>query len=299
MKPHYHAIQEPNFRTREPFIRAVADLIKSTVDEVGGAVSVRQIYYQAVNAGLVESGDKGYRGIQSAVKDGRLVGWVAWNVIEDRGRKPLKPYYESSVSSALESLAHHYKRDRCAGQRFRIEVWLEQAALRDVVWPVCDLLGVPLIVCGGFTSHDSLYQASERQRGYKMLEQHGLILHLSDLDPSGVVMADTIREVVGALAEQTIVVQRVGLVAAQAETYGLLPRPLKDGDTRAPAYREVHGDFAYELDGLPAAALQSIVKDAITPLIDWSIRGEVLAQEEQDRATIRELIELARGEDLI
>jgi hypothetical protein len=298
-RAHYHAIQTPNFRTRGDFIRAIADLVESTVREVNGPVSVRQVYYRAVNATLVESGDKGYRDVQGAVKDGRLVGWIAWNVIEDRGRKPMKPYFETSVESALVDLAASYRLDRGIGQRFRVEVWLEQAALRNVVWPVCAELGVPLIVCGGFTSHDSLYMASERQRGYASNGQHGLILHLSDLDPSGVVMADTIREVVGALAEQPITVHRVGLTAAQASDWGLHPRELKEGDSRAAAYREVHGDFAYELDGLPAAVLQSLVREAIEPLIDWSARSEVIARETSDRARLLELIDLARGEDLI
>ncbi len=57
MKPYYKALRPAAFRPkREAFVRAVADLVKQVHAEVGGCVSVRQIYYQAVNAGLVQSG---------------------------------------------------------------------------------------------------------------------------------------------------------------------------------------------------------------------------------------------------
>src|SRR5690606_23687996 len=76
---------------------------------------------------------------------------------------------------------------------------------------------------------------------------------------------------------QRVYVQRVGLTIAQARTHGLLARPLKSGDTRAASYRIEHGDYAYELDGLPAAVLQDLVRKAIEPLIDWSERERVIA----------------------
>jgi hypothetical protein len=299
IEPYYHAIKDITFTSREPFVRAVAELVESSVAEVGGAVSIRQVYYRAVNAGLVQSGDQGYRQIGAAIKDGRISGLVAWNVIEDRGRAAKKPYHEESVGQALRNLAEHYRLDRAAGQRFRIEVWLEQAALGSILWPVCAELGCLLVVCGGFTSHDSLFKASERQRGYKSLGQQGIILHLSDLDPSGVQMADSIREIVGALSGQEIVVQRVGLTKAQALRHRLLARPLKSGDSRAAAYREEHGDVAYELDGLPAYVLQQLVRETVEPMIDWTARGQVLAVEEEDKAKLRELLAIARDEGMI
>ena len=105
MKPYYKAIRAATFRPkREAFVCAVAQLVKDVHTEVGGCVSVRQIYYQAVNAGLVTSGDLGYRKIQDAIRDGRDVGWIAWNVIEDRGRSPRKPYTERNVAQALADL---------------------------------------------------------------------------------------------------------------------------------------------------------------------------------------------------
>lgn len=335
LTPYFKAVRPATFRTeRGVFVRAVADLVRDTFAQVGGAVSIRQVYYQAVTTGLVESGKQGYRQILSAVGDGREVGWIAWNVIEDRGRQARKPYYESSVARALQDLAESYRLDRSAGQRFRIEVWLEQAALREIVWPVCAELGAVLVVCGGFTSHDSLFKASERFRGYAALGQQPIILHLSDLDPSGTTMGEAIRDLVSKLlvdepdysdpdldvdylvdyrrdyradydgpesstSAASIYVQRIGLTPAQARAHNLLARELKDGDSRAPAYREQYGDWAYELDGLPAFVLQTIVREAIEPLIDWSVRGEVLAREQVDRRTIAELIELGRGEGLI
>lgn len=324
VKPYYKAVREPTFRPdRDKFVRAVADLVRDTVEQVGGAVTIRQIYYQAVTTGLVQSGKQGYRQILDAVGDGREVGWIAWNVIEDRGRAARKPYCESGVEQALRGLVESYRLDRSAGQRFRVEVWLEQAALREIVWPVCSDLGAVLVVCGGFTSHDSLFKASERFRRYAALGQQPIILHLSDLDPSGTTMGVAIGDLITRLLADdpegdadddgfddddeepdvrgatSVYVQRVGLTPKQANEHGLLPRELKDGDSRAAAYRAKYGDFAYELDGLPAHVLQRLVREAIEPLIDWSMRGEVLAREEIDRRTIAELLELGRTEGLL
>ena len=296
---YYHQIKDLKFRSRGPFIDAIADLIKALVIEVNGPVSVRQVYYRAINAELIQSGDKGYRAVQGAIRDGRLIGSIAWNVIEDRNRQPLKPYYEKSIESALSHLAANYRLDRWQGQKFRIEVWLEQAALRDVVWPICHELGCVLVVCGGFTSHDSLFRGSERQRGYRGLGQTGIILHLSDLDPSGMQMPETIQDVLSALVDQPVHVQRLGLTATQAARYHLHGRPLKDGDTRAERYRKEHGDLAYELDGLPAIVLQDIVREGIETFIDWGVRDSVLVRELEDQRVIREIIQLAKGEDLL
>jgi hypothetical protein len=328
MKPYFKAVREPTFRVeREKFVRAVADLVRDTVAQVGGAVTIRQVYYQAVTTGLVESGKQGYRQILDAIGDGREVGWVAWNAIEDRGRAARKPYCETGVERALRDLAESYRLDRSAGQRFRVEVWLEPAALREIVWPVCSDLGAVLVVCGGFTSHDSLFKASERFRGYAALGQQPIILHLSDLDPSGTTMGAAIGDLITRLlvdvpddeepdedfdeldddaddatssgSSTSVYVQRVGLTPKQANEHGLLPRELKDGDSRAAAYRKQYGDFAYELDGLPACVLQRLVREAIEPLIDWSVRGEVLAREQIDRRVISELVELGRTEGLL
>ena len=67
----------------------------------------------------------------------------------------------------------------------------------------------------------------------------------------------------------------------------------------AAKFRETHGDVAYELDGLPAAVLQSILRSAIEPLIDWAARDRVLANEDRDRVNLREIIHLAQGEELL
>ncbi len=303
--PYFKAIEEPRFKPRRlAFIQRVASIIEHAFAEVG-PVTIRQVYYRAVASGLVESGQESYRKIMSAINAGRKTGMIAWNVIEDRTREPLKPAYHDDLRSALDRLADGFQLDLNAGQRFRIEVWLEQAALEGVLWPVCHDLGVPLVVCGGFTSHDSLFRGAERQTHYASnLGQHGIVFVLSDFDPSGVTMADYIHKMLTGLSDQEVYVQRLGLTLAQAEEHELLGRPLKidredkRDDMRAPAFREEHGELAYELDGLPPSVLQDLVRNAITPLIDWPTRASVQGQTDAARARLRELIRIAEQEEL-
>jgi hypothetical protein len=303
--PYYKAIEDKRFTPeRAEFIATIAKIVERAFAEVG-PVTVRQVYYRAVNDGVVESGQKAYKSILGAIRDGRVTGRIAWNVIEDRTREPLLPGYNTSIRAALDQLAASFRFDANAGQQFRIEVWLEQAALEAIVWPVCAKLGVPLVTCGGFTSHDSLFRGSERQIHYAGLDQRQIVFVLSDLDPSGVSMPKYIRKMLTELSGEDVHVQRLGLTPQQAEAHGLLGRALKVGradkkdDPRAAAYTEEYGELAYELDGLPAHVLQQLVEDAITPLIDWSARARVDEQSLAARAKIRELIRLGEQEELI
>lgn len=297
---YYCRVEHKEFRPkRRAFIEKVAELVKAAVDEVG-IVTVRGAYYRAVSCGLVESGDEGYQKMQAAIRDGRAAGLIAWNAIEDRGRQPMLPLYHESPTAAVEALANDFRLDPNAGQPYRIEVWLEQAALTGAVWPVCSELGVPLVTCSGFTSHDSIFKGSERLRHYrKNLRQQPVVLMLSDFDPSGLWMPKYIESLLTRLSGDHVPVQRIGLTKAQAVEHQLLGRDLKAKDSRAAAFREEHGDEAYELDGLPAAALQQLVRTNIEPLIDWGMRARVEAQTEECKRVMRALLEMGKEDEIL
>lgn len=303
-QPVYKKVSDRTFRTRADFIMRVAQLVHDVVDEVG-PTTIRAIYYRAVMTQLVESGP-GYEEIRKAVADGRDTGLVPWNYIIDRGRDLIRPLYHQQLHEELQRLLENYSADLGAGQRFRIEVWLEQAALEGVVWPVCEEFGVPLMVCGGFISHGALWEGAERQRHYASnLGQHGIILVLSDFDPSGVTMADFIKRRLESLSDQHVFVQRVGLTRAQADAHGLIGRALKVGrddkadDSRAASFIDEHGHLAFELDGLPAAVLQQILRSAIVSYIDEQALADARAEADVERRRLKELIKLGEEEEIL
>lgn len=298
IEPYYCEIESKTFRTRGPFIAKIAELVKR-IWSSEGRMTIRQVFYKAVNAAITGKDQSDYEAVQQAILDGRVTGQVAWNVIEDRGRKPFKPHYHDSPLAALENLRGHFRLDLNAGQRYRVEVWLEQAALAGVVQPVCDDLMVPMVVCNGFTSHGALFDASERMRHYRGMGQTGVILLLSDLDPSGVAMAPYIARIVTKLCGIETYVQRIGLTMAQATQHGVYGHGLKPKDSRAPAFRRSHGDTAYELDGLAAHVLRKIVRDAVEPMIDWATRSEMAEKSRLAQKTIEELIAVGKEDGLL
>jgi hypothetical protein len=126
-----------------------------------------------------------------------------------------------------------------------------------------------------------------------------VVYFLSDFDPSGVAMPGYVEDLLTRLSGIHTPVQRIGLKRAQAEQHNLLGRPLKNSDSRAERFRKEHGDEAFELDGLPPWVLRNLVREAVEPLIDWSVRGQQEAKTEECRKRLREVLRLAEEDELL
>ena len=73
--------------------------------------TIRQVYYQAVVAGLVPKDEAAYRTISERLVLLREQGRVPWDAIADRTRSQRKPPTWASIRSAVASVRHYYRRD--------------------------------------------------------------------------------------------------------------------------------------------------------------------------------------------
>jgi len=138
-----------------------ADLL----DLVGGMeppMTIRQIYYQASVAGLVDKTEEGYNKVQGMLREFRLNGLVPWDAISDNTRCMRKPSTFSSPADAMRRWAVSYRKALWDSADAQVEVWIEKDALAGVVVDVTSEFDVPLMVARGYAS---LTPAARMRRG--------------------------------------------------------------------------------------------------------------------------------------
>jgi hypothetical protein len=156
-------------------------------------VTVRQVFYQAVNRGLVpKSETKGYRVVQRRLVALRASWEVPHGAIVDGTRYVHGHRRYNDLDEFTTYAAGLYRKDYWANSEVNVEVWLEKDALKGVLVPtVVDECGLGLHVTRGFASITYLQEAAEQ------IEADGRPTHvyvLTDFDPSGVSIAEKVEE---------------------------------------------------------------------------------------------------------
>lgn len=257
-------------------------------------LTLRQVYYQLVAAGDIQNNTGQYNKLSRILTKARLSELVSWDAIEDRSRSTLSSYRwgdrDSYISAVTEYLFKSYRRDLLQDQAQALEIWVEKDALSRVCERSADPYGVPVIVARGFSSVSYVHECRKR-----ILENSGnghntVILYFGDLDPSGWEMLPAMLETLQREMNLGDLVTgvRCALKLDQVNFYNLPKNPdaLKPTDTRAKKYMKLFGDLAVELDALPPAELEALVKKAIEDNIDISL---YTAQQQQAKVDIKSL----------
>ena len=245
-------------RTRTE-IEALDEALTEIV-EMFRPVTVRQVFYQAVNRALVpKSETKGYRVVQRRLVALRESGVIPHGYIVDGTRyvHGYRRYYD--LDEFTTYAAGLYRKDYWATSEVNVEVWLEKDALKGVLVPtVVNECGLGLHVTRGFASITYLQEAAED------IERDGrptYVYVLTDFDPSGVSIAEKVEEeLIRRAPSSDITVERLAVNRDQIERWNLPTRPTKTSDTRASKFRRVHGTDSVELDAIPPDELRQLVK---------------------------------------
>lgn len=257
-------------------------------------LTLRQVYYQLVAGGAIQNNLGEYSKLSRILTKARLDGYVSWEAIEDRTRVFLESGGWTDqgcfVEEELEHFLAGYRRDLLQSQAVALEVWVEKDALSRVCHKVAFPLCVPVIVARGFSSISYVHECRKRVESNARDGKQTVILYFGDLDPSGwemlPAMLETLRIEMG--LGELVEGKRCALNLEHVEAYGLPLNPdaLKPTDTRAKKYMARFGDLAVELDALPPATLESLVRGAIEINLDLS-KYEVERQRgEQERGRI-------------
>jgi hypothetical protein len=252
-------------------------------------VTVRQVFYQAVNRSLVpKSETQGYRVVQRRLVALRESWEIPHGSIVDGTRyvHGYRRYHD--LDEFTTYAAGLYRKDYWATSEVNVEVWLEKDALKGVLVPtVVNECGLGLHVTRGFASITYLQEAADD------IERDGrptFVYVLTDFDPSGVSIAEKVEEELTARAPLSdITVKRLAVDREQIERWSLPTRPTKATDTRAARFRRLHGTDSVELDAIPPDELRKLVKAAIDSHMEpWRLR-QFRMVEQEERETLRSI----------
>jgi hypothetical protein len=220
-------------------------------------MTVRQVFYQATVAGVVDKTEAGYGKVQTDLVAMRRAGTLPYGWLADNTRWQRKPETYASVQQALEETAKFYRKSLWAAADTYVEIWLEKDALAGVIYPITSEYDVPLMVARGYASLSFLHAAAEH---INSLIVPTFIYHLGDFDPSGVNAGEKIEQTLRELAPRAdISFQRVAVTPDQIGEWSLPSRPTKATDTRARWF----GDISVELDAIPPDWLRDLVRSCI------------------------------------
>lgn len=249
-------------------------------------LTLRQIYYQLVSKLIIENKKTEYVMLSKLLSEARIKGQIDWNVIEDRARsfKRNSGYYDNKhfITNEFEYFLKDYKRNLLQSQSKYIEIWIEKDALSSLFNRVCKKYCINLVVCKGFSSITFLNNYKTRLNYYT--DKQPVILYFGDLDPSGLMITESIKKTLTSKLNINVIVNRIALSQAHVEKYHLPNNPdaLKESDTRAKNYIKEFGHLAVELDSLRPDILLDIVEKSILQEIDRDLYKNELENQSKE-----------------
>jgi hypothetical protein len=265
----------------------------------GYTLTLRQVYYQLVSRDLIPNEQAAYKRLGDVISDGRRLGLIDWEAIEDRTRNLVSPSSWDEPADIVASAAHSFRLDVWAGQPYRPFVFVEKDALLGVIEVACREHRVPYFSCRGYTSDSEIWSMARRIRSIRGVyidtsmhahpeeadfRQVPLILHLGDHDPSGIDMTRDIRNRLSLFAAGSEVeVRRLALNMAQIDEHSPPPNPAKTTDARYRDYEALYGDESWELDALDPATITTLIRGEVDSLIDEPTWAAWIAAEAEQR----------------
>lgn len=266
-------------------------------ERLGLTLTLRQLYYQMVQANIIRNNKEMYDKLGDVVSNARLAGLIDWEAIEDRVRTPQKMPDFDGPDELIQAAINTYRRDRWVGQQNYVELWVEKDALSGVIWPIVADFHVTLMVNRGYSSISAMYEGSKRMLRAHSRGQRPCILYIGDHDPSGLDMDRDIRERMSTFGARLHHFERIALTGPQIEEYDPPENPAKFTDSRAENYVKEHGHVSWEADALPPEALQEVIRGKLAKLVDRKMMDKIIKQEKADILEIQEKFGLNPSDD--
>jgi len=258
-------------------------------------LSLRQLYYQMVARGYIENSQKSYNRLGELVNDGRLAGFIDWDMIKDRGRETISLPHWKTPGDIIKDAAKQFALDKWIDQPNYIEVMVEKQALEGVLIPVCNSLDIKFTANKGYSSASALYETGQRLYKQLIAGKNVYILYLGDHDPSGIDMTRDIYERLSMFSHNHIEVKRLALNMDQIRVLQPPENPAKETDSRYSSYIEKYGLASWELDAIEPRALARIVIDAVEALLDPKLWDLALNRENEIKKELAELASNYQG----
>lgn len=271
---------------------AIIDKANEIVEEYnaqGFSLTLRQIYYKFVSQAFIANTQKEYKRLGDILNDARVAGLVDWNAIVDRTRKLRELSHWDTPSSIIKACASQYRIDKWADQPHRFEILVEKDALVGILEGVCNELDVPYFSCRGYTSQSELWLMAQRLKEHNNRGQVPIVIHLADMDPSGVDMSRDIKDRLAMFSGLAIETRRIALNEDQIQQYNPPPNPAKLTDSRATAYIERFGSESWELDALEPRVIVDLIRETVESYRDDDLWDVAVKEENKQRDQLQQV----------
>jgi hypothetical protein len=206
------------------------------------------------------------------------------------------------VRRELDGMFKHYWRDLMQSQPNHIELIGEKNTVAPILKPIAAEYTIPLTSGRGYCSLAPRRAITERfeASGKEKL----VLLFVSDFDPEGEDIAHSFaRSMRDDFSIDNIHPIKVALTAKQVSQHKLPPiMQAKASSSRYKKFVSQHGKNVFELEALPPATLQRIVRSAIENVIDRDAFQTEIAAERADAKFLegvrRTVSEALKGIDL-
>ena len=257
-------------------------------------LTARQIFYRLVGTRNYAKTENAYARLCETLVSARRAGRIDFAAIRDDGVTIDQPTGFDDPADFWETVrwtADRYRRARLNGQSVNVEVWAEAAGMVPQLARVAAPWGVPVVSSSGFDSLTAKYDAARRAAadGRPLV-----VLHIGDLDPSGVHLFSSAAEDVAAWAEHydaVVIFRRVAVTPEQVDAYGLPTAPPKATDRR-----RFTGETC-QAEALDPATLADLLAAALDETLDPAVRRDAEAAEADERAAILDDIARLRTEN--
>jgi hypothetical protein len=133
--------------------------------EADQPMTVRQVFYRAEVAGLVEKTEAEYTStVARLLLEMRRAGELPYDWISDNTRWMRKPKTYTGLADFIDTHQRAYRRSLWSEADTYVEIWLEKEALAGVVIDVTSEYDVPLMVSRGFASEATCTRLPMRSR---------------------------------------------------------------------------------------------------------------------------------------
>ena len=167
-------------------------------------LTCRQIFYRLVGTKGFPKTENDYSRLCEVIGRARRAGLIPFDHIRDDGTARYEFTTWTGASDFLENIkdqAEGFRLDRQEGQELRLLVMCEAGGMAPMLAQVANPYGIAVLTSGGFDSltakHDLAQELAEVLQGGSWPE----VLHIGDLDPSGVHLFSSLAEDVSAMVQ--------------------------------------------------------------------------------------------------
>lgn len=280
-----------NAKWRNPLTEKKNEIVNAVIDSLNDysdflPVTLRKLHYSLAEKyrplkntdkedSVYKNDQTSYKELSKVVTKMRICGLIDFDSIIDEQKTFIDQNSFLSINDffqdplyGIQGILTGYSRDLLQSQEKYIEIFCEKEGLKPIINSIIQKYLIPVQFTKGYQSISLCYQT--HQRFLRSGKKKGVILFLSDLDPEGENIPESIlrnlRQDFGCF---DIDVCKIGINQSQISKYKI-PENLeaKETSSRYNSFVQKHSTRVYELDALEPSQLQEILEEAITNEID-------------------------------